>query len=295
MSDTVVGHDADKVQNESVGPEQQRVTRNTPRGRERVGRWLLPIMGLLMVGVIWECTALFIVRNELFLAPLTDTLAALWELFQTGEVYPHLLASAQAFALGYVIAGFAGIAIGACFAAMPAVGRLFSWVVQGAYATPLIAIAPLLIVLFGLGIMSKVLVVFILSLFPILISTETSLRSVSPDFIETAKAFGADRWQIVRAVVFPAASVGILTGLRLAVARGIIGVVVGEIFGATQGLGFLIVRYSQSFRTARTLAVVLVLALIGVVANNLLLRLEREVSPWKQRPDRKSNVGKPNA
>lgn len=267
----------------SLNEEDTTPERDLRERRQWVRVCLLPFMGLVLFGVIWESTALFIVGSDLFLAPLTDTLVSLWKLFTSGEIYPHLSASAQAFAIGYVIAVGVGVSLGACFAAVPTVGRLFDWVVQGAYATPLIAVAPLLIVLFGLGIVSKIIVVFILALFPILISTETALRSVPPEFVETARAFGAGRWQVTKAVVFPAASVGVLTGLRLAVARGIIGVVVGEIFGATQGLGFLIVRYSQSFRTDSTLAVVLVLAMIGVIANNLLLRMERQLSPWQRK------------
>jgi len=100
--------------------------------------------------------------------------------------------------------------------------------------------------------------------------------------VETAVAFGASRIQVLRKVIFPASFVGILTGLRLAVGRGIIGVLVGEIFGATHGLGFLIVQYSESFQTAKTLAVVLVLALIGVLASDGLERLEARLSPWQE-------------
>jgi NitT/TauT family transport system permease protein len=222
-----------------------------------------------------------IVRSQLLFATLPSTLAALWDLLASGAILPDLAVSAEEFAIGFVISVVVGIAIGAAFAAIPTLGRLFSAVIQAAYATPLVAVAPLLIVLFGIGAPSKVLVVVLLAVFPVLISTESAFRSVDPEYIETAVAFGAGRSQIVRRVVLPAASLGILTGIRLAVGRGIIGVVVGEIFGSTRGLGFLIVQYSQAFQTARTLAVVLILALIGVITNHGLLLLEQRLSPWQ--------------
>jgi NitT/TauT family transport system permease protein len=179
-----------------------------------------------------------------------------------------------------VIAAAGGVLIGAVLAALPVASKTFAGVIQAAYATPLIALAPLLVVLFGIGLESKVIVVFLLAVFPVIIATESAFRTVNPEYVETARAFGAGRLQVVAKVVFPAAAVGVLTGLRLGVGRGIIGVVVGEIFGAQRGLGFLIVQYSEAFRTADVLAVVLLLAAIGVGTNSALRKLEDRLSPW---------------
>jgi NitT/TauT family transport system permease protein len=249
-------------------------------------RQALPVFGLLIAGIAWELVARLVVRSQLLFAPLSSTVVALWDLLRSGTLAPHLVVSAEEFAVGFLISAVAGVAIGAAFAAVPWLGRLLSGVVQAAYATPLIAVAPLLIVLFGIGVRSKIIIVILLAIFPILISTESAFRSINPEYVETAVAFGASRVQVLRKVVFPAAFVGILTGLRLAVGRGIIGVLVGEIFGATHGLGFLIVQYSESFQTAKTLAVVLVLALIGVLASDGLERLEARLSPWQESKQR---------
>ena len=241
----------------------------------------LPVLGLLMAGIAWELVARLVVRSQLLFAPLSSTVVALWDLLRSGTLTPHLVVSAEELAIGFLISAVAGVALGAAFAAVPWLGRLLSGVVQAAYATPLVAVAPLLIVLFGIGIRSKIIIVILLAIFPVLISTESAVRS-NPEYVETAVAFGASRIQVLRKVIFPASFVGILTGLRLAVGRGIIGVLVGEIFGATHGLGFLIVQYSESFQTAKTLAVVLVLALIGVLASDGLERLEARLSPWQE-------------
>jgi NitT/TauT family transport system permease protein len=244
--------------------------------------WVLPVVGLILAGIVWELVARLIVRTPLLFATLSSTLNALWVLVRSGAIVPHVLVSAQEFAIGFIISAVAGVAIGAAFAAFPWLGKLCSAVVQAAYATPLVAVAPLLIVLFGIGVASKIIIVVLLAIFPVLISTESAFRSINPEYVETAVAFGAGRFQVLRKVVLPAASLGILTGLRLAVGRGIIGVLVGEIFGATRGLGFLIVQYSESFQTAKTLAVVLVLAVIGVLVNGGLQRLEDRLSPWQE-------------
>lgn len=249
---------------------------------ERIGSFALPWLGLLIAGLVWEFIARYVVGSQLLFATLTSTIAALVELFVSGSILPDLAISSQEFVIGFLISVVAGVALGAAFAALPPLGRLLIGVVQAAYATPLVAVAPLLIVLFGLGIVSKVIVVILLAIFPVLISTESAFRSINPEYLETARAFGAGRFQVLRMVVLPAAALGILTGIRLAVGRGIIGVVVGEIFGSTKGLGFLIVQYSQSFQTARTLAVVLILAGIGVITNYGLLMLEDRLSPWQR-------------
>lgn len=253
------------------------------RGARRPGLSLLwPALGILLFGLTWELVARLVVRSELLLAPLSSTLVALWQLAASGELAGDFAVSAVEFALGYAAAVVVGVVAGAVFAIVPVLGRVFSPIVQGAYATPLVAVTPLLIMMFGLGLWSKIAIVFLLAVFPIMINTETGLRSVDPDYIDTARAFRATRVQILRHVILPASAVTVLAGLRLAVGRGIIGVVVGEIFGATRGLGFLIVQYSNSFRTARTLAIVLLLAVIGIGANALLESLERNLSPWRR-------------
>jgi ABC-type nitrate/sulfonate/bicarbonate transport system permease component len=246
-----------------------------------------PVLGLLILGLTWELIGRLVLRSELIFAPLSSTLAAFWELMRTGVLAEHFLVSAQELLLGYAAAAAIGIVVGAAFAVVPILSRVFTPIVLGAYATPLIAITPLIIVVAGLGLASKIIIVFLLAVFPIIINTESGLRSVDPDYVETARAFRASRMQILRLVIFPAAMVSIVTGLRLAVGRGIIGVVVGEFFGATHGLGFLIVQYSQSFRTARTLAIVLLLAIIGVGANAMLEAVERRLAPWRRQVEQR--------
>jgi NitT/TauT family transport system permease protein len=123
--------------------------------------------------------------------------------------------------------------------------------------------------------------VVILSIFPIVVNTEAGLREVDPLYLETAHAFRASWWQQFHMVVLRASAPSIVSGLRLGIAGAIAGAVVGEFFGAYSGLGFLVVQYSNAFRTADTMAIVIVLALIGLVANAVLRRVEIALSPWR--------------
>ena len=245
-------------------------------------RLLLPLGGLAIVGGIWEFMGRVVVTDRLLFTPMSTTMVTLYDLLSSGAILPDLKVSAEEFALGYLVAAAIGILLGALFAASDFAHRLFSAAVQAGYATPIVALAPPIIILFGIGIRSKVVVVTSMAVFPILIGTEGALRAINPEYTETARAFGANRLQSLRMVVFPAAAAGVLTGLRLGVGRGIIGVVVAEFFGASHGLGFLLVQYSNQFLTSKTLAVVVLLAAIGVLSNSALLFLERRLAPWSR-------------
>jgi NitT/TauT family transport system permease protein len=245
-------------------------------------RYGLPVLGLALFAGIWELIGRFGVTNRLLFAPMSSTFAELYHLLVSGAIGPDLAVSGKEFIIGYVIAAVLGLAFGALFAASKVISRLMTAVVQAGYATPLVAIAPVIIVLFGIGIESKVIVVAAMAIFPILIGTEGALRWVNPEYLDTAMAFGASRWQVLSKVVFPAAAPGVMTGLRLGVGRGIIGVVVAEFFGSSQGLGFLLLNDSNEFLATQTLAVVVLLAAIGIVTNSALLMVETRLSPWNR-------------
>jgi NitT/TauT family transport system permease protein len=277
VTEDVDESDPGRVAEEAAMTKPRRLRESGP-----LYKYGLPLLGLVIFAGVWEIVGRFIVTNRVLFAPMSETFAELWHLLVSGDITSDLAVSGEEFIIGYVVAAILGLAIGALFAASNVISRTMVAVVQAGYATPLVAIAPVIIVLFGIGIRSKIIVVVAMAIFPILIGTESALRSVNPEYVDTARAFGAKRWQILYKVVFPAAAPGVLTGLRLGVGRGIIGVVVAEFFGASQGLGFLLLNDSNEFLTTQTLAVVVLLAFIGVVTNTLLLMLEARLSPWNR-------------
>jgi NitT/TauT family transport system permease protein len=239
------------------------------------------VISVLVVMVAWEVTGRFILTNPLFFAPLSAVFEAGVRLWQSGELQKDIAASFSAVAYGMVLAIVFGIVIGVLSGAVRSFREYTDSFFTGLYATPLVAVAPILILWFGIGIASKIAVVFLMAVFPILISTAAGIYNTDPIFIEVARSFGASRLQIIRKVMIPAAVPFVITGIRLAIGRAIVGVVVGELFGARAGLGFLIFTSGQTFDVPALFLGVLLLALAGVVLTSGMKWIENRVAGWR--------------
>lgn len=230
--------------------------------------------------LLWEGASRLAVDNSLFLAAPSQIVLAIVKLAWSGELARHIEISAAEFAVGYVIASALGIAIGLLMAeSEQAKGILQPWI-SGLYATPTIALAPLFLLWLGIGIWSKVLVVITLVLFPVVINTEAGLRTTSERLIEMLRSFGATRKQIFVKVALPSAAPFVLAGLKLGIGRGLIGVVVAELFGSRAGLGQLISQSADSFNMPNLFAAVVVLASAGIAMTAGFSWIERKLVPW---------------
>jgi NitT/TauT family transport system permease protein len=230
--------------------------------------------------LVWEAISRFIVANQLFLAGPLEIGRAIVALARTGELWRHIAISAEEFALGYAIAIVLGIALGFAMASSAVMKRALQPWVSGLYATPTIALAPLFILWLGIGIWSKVLVVITLVLFPVTINTEAGLRQTSDRLIEMLKSFGATGRQIFFKVSLPSALPFILAGLKIGIGRGLIGVVVAELFGSRAGLGRLISASADTFNMPELFAGVIVLATAGIAMTAGFTWIESRLVPW---------------
>jgi NitT/TauT family transport system permease protein len=236
------------------------------------------ISGLLL----WEFISRVVVGSSLFLAAPTQVVGGIVKLAQTGELQYHMWISGLEFLLGYASACLVGIAVGMLISSSkPAKQALQPWI-SGLYATPTVALAPLFILWFGVGIFSKIVVVAILVVFPVIINTETGLRTTSPQLVEMVRSFGATRRQVFLKVALPSALPFIFAGLRLGIGRGLIGVVVAELFGARAGLGQLISQSAETFNMPELFAGVSILALSGILMTSGFQWLEGRLLPWKE-------------
>jgi NitT/TauT family transport system permease protein len=229
---------------------------------------------------LWELISRYVVANALFLAAPSQIAIAIYKLARSGQLWHHIGVSSAEFALGYVIACVLGIALGLAMASSATVKQALQPWVSGLYATPTIALAPLFILWFGIGIWSKVIVVITLVLFPVTINTEAGLRTTSERLIEMLRSFGATRWQIFVKLSLPSAVPFILAGLKLGIGRGLIGVVVAELFGSRAGLGNLISQSADAFNMPDLFAGVVVLAFAGIVMTAGFGWLEGRLVPW---------------
>jgi NitT/TauT family transport system permease protein len=218
------------------------------------------------------------------LAALTaGNLAGAWTVIQTGSIYKDIWVSFQEFAIGYVMAVVIGIPFGMITGWYRRINYVFEPFVSALYATPRVALLPLFIIWFGIGINSKIAVVFAGALFPVLISTFSGMRTLDANIIKCARSFGANDWQIFQTIAVPGSVPFIITGMRLAVGRALIGVVVGELYAATAGVGYLITVAGATFQTDKVFVGVMIICFSGLGMMEMLRQLEKHFEPWRQR------------
>src|SRR5207302_1643036 len=148
-------------------------------------------------------------------------------------------------------------------------------------ATPRVALLPLIIIWLGIGILSKVGIIFLGAVFPMLINARDGVKTTPQNLLNAARSFGASEWQIFKSVVFPSTVPFILTGLRLGVGRALVGVLVGELYAATAGIGFMITVAGATFQTDKVFVGILVFAITGVILTAVLDRSERRFDKWR--------------
>lgn len=272
--DLLVGLDQDVL-----APDTEIEDINPPK-QARSLTWMIRLASIVFVLGGWEIVGRHI--NPLFMSYPSAIAVAAIRLIRSGELLVALESSLQTLLLGFFIASIVGVALGLLIGRYRTMEAATDWLVNALYATPLVAIVPLVILWFGLGAEAKLFIVTILAVFPILINTAAGVRNVSPALIDVGTAFAANERQVFTKIILPAALPFMMTGLRLGVGRAIIGMVVAEFFTAITGLGALIVKYGNQYDTASMFVPILVLMLLGVALTVLLRRAEEAIAPWKR-------------
>lgn len=233
--------------------------------------------------LIWEAVVAFGWINPLFISSPTRIVSAGIGLFASGEIYNDLKISGIEFAWGYGLAVVIGIPLGILMGWYPRINAIFDPFVSALYATPRIALLPLIIIWLGIGIASKVAIIFLGAIFPILVNTLTGMRTVDADLIKTARSFGARDLEMFKTVALPASVPLILTGLRLGLGHALIGIVVGEMYAATAGIGFMITVAGATFQTDKVMVGIIMISIAGVILAELIKLIEKRFEAW--RPD----------
>lgn len=202
-------------------------------------------------------------------------------LTMSGELPLAMLDSFRTLLLGFAIATALGISLGLLIGRYRLFEAAVDWLVNALYATPLVAIIPLVILWMGLGDAAKLFIVTLLAIFPILINTAAGVRNVPRTLIDVGNSFAASERQLFGKIIFPAALPYMMAGLRLGIGRAIIAMVVAEFFTALTGLGAMIVKYGNDYDTAAMFVPILVLMVLGVALTSGVRRLEQWIAPWK--------------
>ena len=252
-----------------------------PRARSK--SWVIRLVSIVVVLVAWEIGGRRI--NPLFMSYPSAIVRAGIAMFESGELMVALASSLQTLLVGFVTASVIGIVVGLLIGRYRSVDAATDWLINALYATPLIAIIPLVILWFGLGDSAKLFIVTILAVFPVLINTASGVKNIPRSLIDVGTAFAANERQVFLKIIIPAVTPFIMTGLRLGIGRAIIGMVAAEFFTAITGLGALIVKYGNQYDTASMFVPILILMLLGVALTSLVRKFEEMFAPWRANED----------
>jgi len=232
---------------------------------------------------LWHMLAVYVINDTtLLVSPMVVVRTAYDMLFVTGELYPHLFASSWIFFYGFILAIVAGVPLGFVMALSPVVRDYINPWMATLYTTPRIAFAPVLLLWFGIGGGSKIAIVFLGCVFPILINSYYGMRAVNREYVELARSFRLRPWALFVKILLPASIPFILAGIRLAVGRGLTGVAIAEWFGATEGLGYLVFFAGQTLNVPILFVGVAAFALLGILGFEIVRQFENYVTPWKK-------------
>ena len=246
----------------------------------KAGRALVTLLPGLAILAFWQWASGRLIK-EIYVSKPTAVAARLYELFASGEIYPHLWTTGEELVLGYVIGVVGGIVGGYALGRSPRLASIFEPYVMAFYGIPKIALAPLFIIWFGIGIGSKVALAAIMVFFLVFYNVYTGVRSVDRELVNLTLVMGANQRQLTYHVYFPAAAPYVLLGMRMAVPYSVIGVIVGEFTSSVQGLGLFIHEASSTYDPAGVFAGIVILLAFVVALNFLAGRLEARLLRWK--------------
>ena len=230
----------------------------------------------------WElCGNTLQLINPLFMSAPSLVFKAAFQMFASGEIFNDLYVSGIEFIVGYILSVVVAIPFGIAIGWYKRFAYVCDPFVNAMNATPRIALLHLVIIWLGIGILSKVGIIFLGAVFPLLINTRDGVKTTPHNLLTAARSFGASEWQIFKSVVLPSTVPFILTGLRLAVGRALIGVMVGELYAATAGIGFMITVAGATFQTDKVFVGVLIFAISGMTLTAVIDRYEHRFDKWR--------------
>lgn len=279
----------------SVGPilsTERELAAEQQAARERAQavqrRWTavqvaIRVISLIVVLSAWEYVGRQI-NPVLFTYP-TAVGAAAVKMIATGELWKYLAQSLIVLFAGLGLASVLGIALGLVMARFWVIDVALDTYITALYSIPSVALVPVLVLWFGIDVSAKIAVVFLFTFFPIVINTQQGVKNVDSHLTEVGRAFRCSERQLWFHIVLPAAVPFIVTGLRLAIGRGLIGMVLADLYTAITGIGYLISRYASIYRTDAMFVPVATLGLLGITLTGALRFIEKRVAPWMHQPE----------
>jgi NitT/TauT family transport system permease protein len=254
------------------------VWRKTWRGARST---VLGLSSIVLLALLWQLATSLHLVNTLFLPPPLAVLQAIKSLVLSGELWYNLGVSGEEFALGLGISIVAGAVLGILTGWYRPVDEFLRPIIIGLNAMPHLAVIPVVILLFGIGLSPKVVIVVLSCFVTIVLNTAAGVTNVEEHLMRMARSFGAKDWQAIRTVVVPAMVPYFMTGVRISVGRALIAVVVSEFFASKAGVGNLMISASNAFNMPRMYAVLLIITGLGIALTQGASWLERRIQRWK--------------
>ena len=271
----------------STPDAEQARARRVAAERRRRRAWLniaIRFVSLAIVLAVWQIGGASI-NPALFTTPSAIATAAV-DMIASGELWSYLWPSLVVLAIGLTLAATIGIAVGLLLARFWVLDAALNFYITFLYSIPSLALVPLIVLWAGIDTFAKVIILFLFAFFPMAINTYQGVKNVDPKLIEVGRAFRCSERQLWTNIVLPGALPFIVTGLRLAVGRGLIGMVFADLYTAISGIGYLIVRTAATYEVNKMFVPIMTLGLLGVTLTALLRFVEIRVAPWTASTDR---------
>lgn len=282
------GPDAIPTSSETVAPAPEpELETNRPAGRMRrigsmmAGERFISLISPFILLLLWEMTAQTGLVDTRFFPPPSGIAETFWNLAASGELWANTRISGQRVLFGFLMGGIPAIVLGLAMGLYRPVRAFFDPLISATYPVPKSALLPLVLLIFGLGEMSKVVIVAIGVFFPLAINTTAGVLEINKTYHEVGKTYGASQWQRFKTIAFPGALPLIMTGIKLGVGMGLVLIAIAEMIGAREGLGFMIWNAWQIFAVERMYVGLIMIALLGVLLTALLREVEKKVIPWR--------------
>jgi len=246
----------------------------------REGKIVLPLVSLAVFFGIWQFVGMR--SNPILFTTPVKVAQAFYDLAKMGVLWPAFYGALRDLAIGYGLAAVVGIAVGMMMGRSAVVERMLNPYVNFFQATPLIALVPLVVIWFGVALQARVAVVFILAVWSIIINTATGVKDTSPTLLDVGRIYKLNPVQVVGHIQLPNAVPHVFAGLRIALGKALIGVMIAQMEISVTGLGGIVINYGNAFKTAYLLAGVVTASLVGVIAAMLLEVIRKRVFPWTE-------------
>lgn len=271
-----------------VAGSGERAPREASRVRRIFDRAALQVLSVVVFLGIWQVAGAHV--NPILLATPTKVWSAFIDLAENGTLGPAFLRAMEVLAVGFAIAAVVGIFVGVLMGRSSVAHRVLNPYVSFFQATPLIALTPLVVIWTGIGFEAEVLITFLLAVWSVIINTSEGVRNTPRTLLDMARVYHATELSVVRNVAVPNALPYIFAGLRIALAKALIGVIIGEMDISLKGLGGLIQNAGDAFQTAQLLAAIICSSVVGVIGTVILEVLRRRIAPWAANSDARTKV-----